>query len=326
MPINLLAIALTGALISAFCVYLLKIFSIKYNILVAKGVPLTGGVAIGASFTFAAIFGFFLCGCLARQTQGIIIASALMLSFGLIDDWRELSIASKFIVQLIAASVLILFGVRTQIAHIGEAANIIITFLWVLGVTNAINHLDVMDGLAAGASLIAALSLFTISVLNGDVSAGILALSVAAAASGFLLYNFPPAKVYMGNSGSHFLGFILAATALLISYAPSERKVALISPLLILGFPIFDTAFLMSVRIIKRSSPFRKSNDHPALKLLALGYPKKKVLSVLLCLCIFFCLSGILLSRSSNSVGIIIIVLVICASLLLTKIMLKIEA
>jgi len=325
MLTNFLIMALTGALLSASLVFLLKKFSVKYNILMPKGVPLIGGVAIGLSFALTSIFGLFLYRSHSPQVLGVVIASFTMLIFGLIDDLRELSIVSKFLVQFLAASALIYFGVKTQIVSIGNLANIIITLLWVLGITNAINHLDVMDGLATGTSLIAALALFIISILNGDINAGILSLSVAAAAFGFLLYNFPPAKVYMGNSGSHFLGFVLAAVALVISYAPLERRVALLSPLLILGLPVFDTAFLILVRIIKRSSPFKKSNDHPALKLLALGYSKKKALLAMLCLCLFFSLCGVLLSRSSNLMGIALIVFVIFVSLSLTKRMLKIE-
>jgi UDP-GlcNAc:undecaprenyl-phosphate/decaprenyl-phosphate GlcNAc-1-phosphate transferase len=326
MLTNSLIMVLIGVLLSMSLVSLLKKFSVKCNALMPKGVPLIGGVAMGLSFSFTSIFGLFIYRSLSPQALGVILASLIMLIFGLVDDLRELSVVPKFLVQLLAASVLIYFGVRTQIVHVGNMVNVIITLLWVIGITNAINHLDVMDGLAAGTSLIAALSLFIISILSRDINAAILTLSIAAAAFGFLLYNFPPAKVYMGNSGSHFLGFILAAVALLISYAPLERKVALLSPLLILGFPIFDTAFLILVRTIKRCSPFKKSNDHPALKFLALGYSKKKALLVMLCLCLFFSLCGILLSRSSNLMGLVLIASVIFVSLSLTKRMLKVEA
>jgi len=123
----------------------------------------------------------------------------------------------------------------------------------------------------------------------------------------------------MGNSGSHFLGFVLAAIALVISYAPLERKIALFSPLLILGLPIFDTAFLISMRIIKKSLPFKKSNDHLALRFLALGYSRKKTLLIMLTLCLFFSLCGILVSLVSNLSGITIIVFVGLVSLALTK-------
>jgi UDP-N-acetylmuramyl pentapeptide phosphotransferase/UDP-N-acetylglucosamine-1-phosphate transferase len=123
----------------------------------------------------------------------------------------------------------------------------------------------------------------------------------------------------MGNSGSHFLGFSLAAIALGISYAPMERKIALFSPLLILGFAIFDTAFLILMRVRKARSIFKKSNDHLALRFLCLGYSKNRALLFMLSLALFFSLSGVALSQVSNSLGIIIIVLVVMVGLALTK-------
>jgi len=241
-----------------------------------------------------------------------------MLIFGVIDDWKELSILAKFLVQTVAASLLIFFGVRTQIVYIGTLSNIIITLIWILGITNAFDHLDVIDGLAAGVAMMASLTFFIISSFNGQLNAAILSLALAAISLSFLFYNFPPAKIYMGNSGSHFLGFVLAAVALLISYAPLERKIALLSPLLILGLPIFDTAFLILMRLTKKDLPFKKSNDHLALRLLASGYSKKKTLSAMFGLCLFFCLSGIVVSRVSNLWGIGTVTLVILVNLIIT--------
>ena len=123
----------------------------------------------------------------------------------------------------------------------------------------------------------------------------------------------------MGNSGSHFLGFTLAAVALAISYAPLERKIALLSPLLILGFPIFDTAFLILMRAKKGRLIFKKSNDHLALRFLRLGYSKNKTLLFMLILSLFFSLSGVCLSQVSNTLGIVIVALVIIVGLVLTK-------
>lgn len=324
MLINYFLIGLSGLSLAMFLVFIVKKFSIKHNTLVLNGIPLTGGIALGLSFIFTAILGFLLCQGFSQAVIGIIIVSMVMLIFGIIDDWKELSVRNKFLVQLIATSLLILFGVRTQIVYIGTTANIIITFIWMLGIMNAFNLLDVLDGLAGGIALIVGSAFFVISVLSGDIVSGILSLSVVVIALGFLFYNFPPANIYMGNSGSHFLGFVLAAIALLISYAPMERKVALLSPVLILGFPIFDTAFLILARVIKKTLPFKKSNDHLVLRFLALNYPKRKALLVMLGLCLFFCLCGILLSQVPNFLGIIILLFVIFISLLLTKRMIKV--
>jgi UDP-GlcNAc:undecaprenyl-phosphate GlcNAc-1-phosphate transferase len=262
---------------------------------------------------------------LLQEIKGIIIASFIMLVFGIIDDWRELSILAKFLVQIIATTLMIAFGVRTQIAYIGNLANIIITFIWVLGISNAFNHLDVIDGLASGTAIIVSCAFFIISFLGGDIKNVILVLALSGAIFSFFIYNLPPAKIYMGNSGSHFLGFVLAAIALAISYAPLERKVALLSPLLILGFPIFDTVFLILMRLKQGRSVFKKSNDHLALRFLKMGYSKVKTLKAMLSLCLFFCLCGIVVSQVSNQWGITTIAFVVLVIFVLTKKMGKIQ-
>ena len=324
MLINYILIILSSFFAGIIFVLLLRKLSARYNVLIYQRVPLIGGIAMGLSFIFACLAALLFYGNFPQEAKGILIASFIMLVFGVIDDWKELSILAKFLAQIIATSLLILFGVKTQIVYIGNPANIIITFIWVLGISNAFNHLDVIDGLAAGCAIIVSLAFFSIAILNNDLRAAIVSLALAVAAFSFFIYNFPPARIYMGNSGSHFLGFTLAAIALIISYAPLERKTALLSPLLILGFPIFDTAFLIMVRLIKKSLPFKKSNDHLALKFLALGYSKKKALLIMLGLCLFFSLSGILLSQASNLLGVIIIIFAGFVSLALTKKMIKV--
>ncbi|MFA5411260.1 MAG: MraY family glycosyltransferase [Candidatus Omnitrophota bacterium] len=318
MLINYLFILLIGFLTGSFFVFLLRKAALKYNLLISQGMPLVGGTAMWLSFVIASLAGFSFSGRLTGEAAAIIISSLLMLIFGIIDDWRELSILAKFLAQIIAASFLIFFGVRTRIVYIGDPLNIIITFIWIIGITNAFNHLDIIDGLASLAAIIISSGFFIIALLNKDINSAILSLALIAAGSGFLIYNFPPAKAYMGNSGSHFLGFVLATVALLISYAPMERKIALLSPILILGLPIFDTAFLVLIRLGKKRLPFKKSNDHLILRFLALGYSKKKALFAMLGLCLFFSLCGIMLSQVSNLFGGLIVISAILVSLCIT--------
>jgi len=241
-----------------------------------------------------------------------------MFIFGLVDDIKELSVRAKFIVQIISTGVLILFGIRTNIVYIGTPLNIAITLIWVLGITNAFNHLDVMDGIAGVTALVAAVSFYALAVLNINPEIAILSCALAGSILAFLRFNLPPAKIYMGNSGSHFLGFILAALAMVISYAPLERKIALFSPMLILGLAIFDTVLLIIMRILRRRSPFKKSEDHLVLKFLKAGYSKKTALMRMLFLAVFFSFCGIILSRSSNLAGLFIIGLAILVSLCAT--------
>ena len=297
-------IALGSFLLGVVFILVFRKIAIKNNILIPDKMPLVGGIGMGLSFILVSAFSF---SGLPAKITGILAASGLMLIFGVIDDWRELSVSKKFFVQLIATSLLILFGVRTNIVYIGNLINIIITFIWILAITNAFNHLDVTDGLAAGCALIAALAFFMVALINADMNMAILCLALSGAILSCFLFNLPPARIYMGNSGSHFLGFVLAAIALAISYAPLERKIALLTPFLILGFPIFDTGFLMLMRLRQGRRVFKKSNDHIALRLLKLGYSNKKVLAFGLILALFFSLSGILLSQAPNLWGIAII-------------------
>ena len=128
----------------------------------------------------------------------------------------------------------------------------------------------------------------------------------------------------MGNSGSHFLGFVLAAVALSISYAPQGKEAALFTPLLILGLPILDTAFLIVIRLMKKNLPFKKSNDHLALRFLVLGYSKKKALLYMLAISLFFCFCGVMLTRISNALSLCVVLVTVVAGLLLTQRMAKV--
>jgi UDP-GlcNAc:undecaprenyl-phosphate GlcNAc-1-phosphate transferase len=297
---------------------LLKKFSLRYNLLTAKGIPLIGGIGISLTFIPAALLSFLSCGPLSKEIIGLVLSSSMMLVFGIIDDWHELSIWTKFLVQIIATGLLVFFGIRTHIVYIGNLFNIIITFIWILGISNAFNHLDVIDGVASGVAIIVCLTFLIISFLNKDISAAILSLTLAVAVCSFFLQNLPPAKIYLGNAGSHFLGFVLAAIAIIISYASLERKIALVTPLLILGFPIIDTTFLVLMRIMKKNLPFKKTNDHLALRYLVLSHSKKKTLFAMLSLCLFYCLCAIAVSQVSNIWDMVIIAAAFFVSLIIT--------
>jgi UDP-GlcNAc:undecaprenyl-phosphate GlcNAc-1-phosphate transferase len=266
-------------------------------------------MAIG--FSFLALYSVFFpkSGLLAKEAAGIIGASSIILISGIIDDFMELSVGAKFLFQLAASSLLIFCGIRTHIVYIGDLCNIIITLVWVIGITNALNHLDVLDGLAAGSAVISNLAFLGVASLNGDLRSSLLALLLIAVTLPFLSYNLPPAKMYMGNAGSHFLGFLMATCAILISYAPLERKVALLTPLLILGLPVFDTAFLIFVRLKQGRSAFKKSDDHMALRYLKQGYSKPKALFFMLLLSLFLSFCAVLVSQAANFYGIIIFAL-----------------
>jgi len=332
-------VILASFLVSGLAVCLLKKYALKYNLLISQGVPAVGGIALGAAFYLVCGTALIYLKSLSLPVAGILIASLAMLAVGIVDDKRELSVPIKFLTQLFCVLVLILFGVKMQIAGLGSIVNLGLTIIWVLGITNAFNHLDVMDGVAAGVAVIVTGGLGVICFLNAawaigspttafwpaDLNMLLLLLPLMGAALGFLIFNLPPAKVYLGNAGSHFLGFILASSALALSYAPLERRIALLSPVLVLGFPVFDTAFVIWMRILKRRSAFRKSADHLALRFLKRGHSKPKALFYMLLLTLFFSLSGILLSRLANLPGFILISAVVMAGLLVGVRMAKVD-
>jgi UDP-GlcNAc:undecaprenyl-phosphate GlcNAc-1-phosphate transferase len=290
----------------------------KLNIFVTGGVSTIGGLAVVISFLCIGSFYFYTHRLISSPVLGIMLSSVFMFVFGAIDDKNELTIREKFLSQVFAVSLLMFFGVRTQIVYIGVFPNVLVTFLWVLGITNAVNHLDILDGLAGSVSLLVGLSLALIAILNNDLSTALLLLPLCGALLAFLIFNFPPAKVYMGNAGSHFLGFLLAAVALAISYAPMERKIALLTPIFILGFPIFDTGFLIVMRLMKKKSIFRKSNDHLTLRFLKIGCSKERALFYMFLLCIVFSVVGVVLSQIPNRIGILLVIGVglLCSSVL----------
>jgi UDP-GlcNAc:undecaprenyl-phosphate GlcNAc-1-phosphate transferase len=254
-----------------------------------------------------------------------LIASAVMLVAGIFDDRRELSVVQKFAVQLVAAFILVGFGVKTDLVYGGYLLNVVISLLWIIGITNAVNLLDVMDGLAGGTSILILSGFCIISAMNGDVLTLTLSCVLGGTVLGFWLYNVPPAKVYMGNSGSHFLGLVLAAIGLTARYATLERPVALLAPALLLGFPILDTLFLILMRIKKRKSAFDKSEDHMALRFLKKGYSKQKTLVLMMGWTLFFVMGGVVLSKVPNLFAILTLVLMGLGSLILIKKMSRVQ-
>ncbi|MFA6384532.1 MAG: MraY family glycosyltransferase, partial [Candidatus Omnitrophota bacterium] len=247
------------------------------------------------------------------NSPAIVLSGSIILISGVWDDFRELSVTAKILLQVCAVSVLVSSGFRTHIVLLNTPANIAVTFLWILTITNAFNLLDIMDGLCAIITLAVAAGLFFICILNGDIqNAGLLAI-VLGAVAGFLVFNMPSAKLYLGNAGSHYLGFALAVLSINISYAPITRQAALISPVIIMGFPLFDTVFVALMRLKKGRSAFQKSGDHLALRFLKLGHSQKNALLFMLIGAVIFSGSGVIISQVSHTAGIMIAAAVLAA-------------
>ena len=319
-------IIFTAALISGilFTSFLAKV-SQKYKVLKIKDIPLVGGLGMGLAFIFSSGLSIFVFNLSIAKILAVISASLCMLFLGVIDDLRELSVVQKFLAQSFCAILLISSGIRTDIVYFGLWGNVLITFFWIVGMTNAFNLLDIMDGLAAGTALIVSSAFLLIGFLSVDLNVQILSLILCAVSAGFLIFNLPPARAYLGNSGSHFLGLLISSIALITHYASTENAFALFSPIMILGLPIIDTILLIIFRVIKRRPPFKKSRDHLALKISALGFSLTKTILTMYLLCSIFAICGVVLTRVNNLFAAAIIVAVFLFSIGVFWRLLKIE-
>lgn len=217
-----------------------------------------------------------------RESLIVMGASAFLFAVGLIDDIFSIRPYQKLIGQLIGAGVLVFSGLTLPLT--GYAiADIWITVLWVVGITNAINLLDNMDGLAAGIAAIAAFSLALNFAANGFTNELLLASALIGALLGFLVFNFNPASIFMGDSGSMFIGFLLSSSVLLNQTGGRSRSVmaVLAVPVLILFVPIFDTTFVTVLRKLWGRKASQGGRDHTSHRLVALGLSERMAVLLL---------------------------------------------
>jgi len=248
-----------------------------------------GGVAI----FLATILGYLLFGTYTTQSWIILGASSLLFLVGLIDDVLHIKPYQKLIGQFIGAGIIIYAGLTLQLTGLPPVINIGLTILWIIGITNAINLLDNMDGLAAGISAIAAFSLAIGFGASGQINELTLILAFVGALVGFLIFNFNPASIFMGDCGSMFVGFLLSSSVLLTEVGGRSRGVVsiLAVPALILFVPIFDTTFVTVLRKIWGRKASQGGRDHTSHRLVALGLSER---SAVLMLYGFAILAGIL--------------------------------
>ncbi|HEV8540213.1 MAG TPA: MraY family glycosyltransferase [Nitrospiraceae bacterium] len=225
-------------------------------------VPYFGGLAVYLAF----LVGLALTFEFRQDVLGLVLAGTLMVMVGLIDDFGVLTPGPKLIGQLIAVFVLIRSGIRIEIAAFPEWLDLLITVFWMIGIINAFNIIDVMDGLAGGIGVIACGWLFVVAVMNQDTMVAVMLAALAGSLVGFLRYNFHPASIYLGDTGSLFVGLMLGALAMIGKYTV-VNPISVLAPVLILGVPVFDTLFVMSIRWIRGVPVFWGSPDHFALRL-----------------------------------------------------------
>jgi UDP-GlcNAc:undecaprenyl-phosphate GlcNAc-1-phosphate transferase len=225
-------------------------------------VPYLGGVAIYLAFLVSLTFTFEF----RHDVLGIVLAGTLIVMLGLIDDFGVLSPGTKLAGQFLAVFVLIKSGIRIEIASLPDWIDIALTVFWMIGIINAFNLLDIMDGLSAGVGIISAAFLCAVAILNGDQTIAFMLAALMGSLLGFLRYNWRPASIYMGDSGAMFIGLMLGALSMIGKYTEGH-SVSLLTPVLILGMPIFDTLFVMYIRFLRGLPVFLGSPDHMAIRL-----------------------------------------------------------
>jgi len=229
-------------------------------------VPYLGGLAVYLAYLVAlgVVFEF------NHAVLGVLLAGTLMVLVGLIDDLGVLSPSEKLAGQFIAVAVLLKAGLYVQLTFLPAFVAFGLSIFWLLSVTNAVNIVDIMDGLAGGIAAIAAAFIAVIAVLNGRPTVAAMAAALSGSLVGFLRFNSRPARIYLGDSGSLFIGMTLAALAMNGRYTVNNW-VGMLTPAIVLAVPLFDLVFVSIVRLEKGLSPFRGSPDHFALRLRGAG-------------------------------------------------------
>ena len=245
----------------------------------SKPVPLLGGVAI-----YGAVIGSLVLFPDSKelvQLTGIVLGASWISFWGLWDDRFGLPPIVKLLAQVVAGVILIAVGVQVSLP-VPDWVNIALTLLWVVGITNAFNLLDNMDGLSSGVAAVAAAWIMLMAAMNGQFLVGGLAAAVLGACLGFLIHNFNPAVIFMGDSGSLFLGFLMAVLGIKLRFPANVNWVTWMVPILVLCVPVFDTTLVFISRLRRRKNPFTTpGKDHVSHRLTRIGWTRREVVLLL---------------------------------------------
>lgn len=249
----------------------------------ARPMPLLGGVAIYGAFMIALLLlgdRFYV-----REVAGIVMGATLCSVVGLWDDRNGLSAAVKLVAQCLAAIILILSGVQVRV-FAWQPLNWAVTMLWMVGITNAVNLLDNMDGLAGGVGAVAAAFFLLLAAMSGQYLVGILAAALLGACIGFLVYNINPASIFMGDTGALFLGFMLAAVGIKLRFPDNVPYVTWMIPVIVLGLPVFDTTLVTISRLRRGLNPLTTpGKDHVSHRLVKMGFTRREAVLMLYLAC-----------------------------------------
>lgn len=280
-------------------------------------IPRMGGLAIFLGFVTAAL----LFGRIDTQMKSILMGAVVLIILGIADDMKPLPALFKLVVQIGAAMIPISNGVRAySIANpfveydyirLGAWA-VPFTIIWIVGMINAVNFIDGLDGLAVGISSIASFSMLIVAALVSEPYVVIIMAAVAGSCIGFMPFNMNPAKIFMGDTGSMFLGYILAVMSIQGMFK-FYAIVTFVVPFIVLALPIIDTLFAIIRRIIHGKSPFAADRGHVHHRLVDLGFNQKQTVAILYAISAVLGLSGVVLTTSGEAKILVLVLAVIVA-------------
>ena len=286
----------------------------------ARPIPRIGGIGIYAAFMVSILVQLIfveLTPEFMMSLIGLMVGGTIIVAIGIIDDYCDLPAKVKLLGQILAAAVLVIgFDVRIDFITdpLGdfiylELFAIPATIFWIVGLTNTVNLIDGLDGLAAGVSSIAAITIFLVAMEEGIPFVAMVTAALAGAAVGFLYYNFNPARIFMGDTGSMFLGFMLAGISV-VGAVKSAATIALIVPILALGLPILDTTFAIVRRMRNHRPIFKPDKGHLHHRLLAHDFTQKQAVLLMYVVSALFGLCALALTAVSMQAAILIILIV----------------
>lgn len=329
----LYAVSFFGALgLSLVLVPLVRMVALRRAIVDLPGghkshtspVPYLGGTAMVVAFSAAVLVGTFLRrnttigdgdlpvivgsdGIFGRGVGAVgelvlVLGLALVLAtMGLIDDLRGLNPSLRLVIEGAVASAVILVGVQFH-SPLPDGFDAVVTLVWIVGITNALNLLDNIDGLAAGVTAVAGAAIFAIALMYDQPLTAVLAIGLAGCSLGFLRSNFNPATIYMGDSGSLYLGFLLSYLALKLRVDPKETT-QLFVPVVVLGVAVMDTALVVLSRLRRGVHPFEGGKDHISHRVVRLGISVRRGVTVILLSAAVLGALGIALSQMPERYG-----------------------
>lgn len=274
-----------------------------------KPIPRLGGLGIVLGF----LISFLIFGNLETELRGILIGAALVVVLGIVDDIHSLRALPKFAVQIMAAVIVVAHGCRIEQVigiQLPVWLSCTVSVLWIVTITNAVNFIDGLDGLAAGVSAISAGTMLVVAMLlvpepHAMASAIVLA-GLVGGCIGFIPYNFNPASIFMGDTGSTFLGFMLASVSI-FGLFKTYAAISFAVPFLLLGLPIFDISFAVLRRISHGQSPMHADRGHVHHRLIDMGFSQKQAVAICYLISAVLGLCAVVMADSGEAQALIVL-------------------